>query len=139
MRRRLGFSLVETLVVVVILGIIGSTAIPLGSQNLVRWGRRQTAQGLESMIYEAQLRALENKLGSVWGVCQDGNEIRLYSGTCSNSIRKLILPRGVGASGVGISFAQITGDTGTSRVIEVTGGGRERLLVGPKGYAGREN
>ncbi len=49
MRKRGGFTLIEVLIVIVILGILAALAIPIFSQNVVRTYRAEALQQIEAL------------------------------------------------------------------------------------------
>jgi len=74
---RKGFTIIELLLVLLIMGLLGAMAINMSIRNRHRWSLRNTAREITSIFYQAkQIASREN---SPVLVDFDANEYALYS------------------------------------------------------------
>jgi prepilin-type N-terminal cleavage/methylation domain-containing protein len=81
---RQGLTLIELLLTIAIIGVLGAMASPFVSSFIGRTNYETTADKVVSVIRKAQGYAMDGKNGAVWGVCINGSNIRLFSGTCAS-------------------------------------------------------
>ena len=109
-----GFTLIELILVVAIISILallsGTSLVSfLASNNLEVAGDK-----IVGAIRKAQSYAMDGKNNTTWGVCMSGNNLLLFSGSCSSPTFSEIynLP-GVNVSGLyEVTFSVITGKRG---------------------------
>jgi len=78
-----GITYVEIVLVVAIIAILGAMSSPFLSRFLLQNDLDITTERAVSSIRKAQNYAMDGKNDETWGVCISGDNIRLFSGTCS--------------------------------------------------------
>lgn len=77
-----GLTLIEIILVVAIIAVIGTMSAPFISRFYLQSNLDTSSQMLVSSIRKAQGYSMDGKGGSAWGICQSGNAIRIFQGTC---------------------------------------------------------
>ena len=79
-RHSLGFTLIELMVAVSVLGVLLAIALPSFQPLIERWRVRQVGNALENSLYYARSEAMKRggnitmeKLGNTAGACQNAN------------------------------------------------------------------
>jgi prepilin-type N-terminal cleavage/methylation domain-containing protein len=78
------FTLIELLLVIALIAIIVAMSTPFLSRMVMVNQLKKDQELLLSSLHKAQSYAMDNKDGQSWGVCLSGNQMRLYSNSCSN-------------------------------------------------------
>lgn len=134
-----GFTIIELMLVVAILGVISSTATPFLSNFLVRNNRHVATDRILSEIYKAQSYAMSGKEvggSAVWGVCLTGGVWRMFNGSClsPNQMENYTIPNGVTVSGVSSVTFNTRGEPSSTAVITVASGlGNSTITLGTTG------
>ncbi len=81
MKKKLGFNLIELMLVVVLIGIITGIFLPTFSRLFYRNNLDSAYQKIKSELYRAQSFARASKNDSDWGVYFNNDEIILFAGT----------------------------------------------------------
>lgn len=81
-----GISYIELLVVMSLIAIIGAAVSPFLSNFIQRNNLETTVDNLVGTVRKAQAYSMDGKENSVWGVCLNGDSIRLYTGSCNSPI-----------------------------------------------------
>lgn len=75
-----GFSLIELILVISIIGIIAGTTIPIGSSFLARNYLHNKTNELMTSLRNAQINSLAGKQNGQWGVYVGNDQIVLFQG-----------------------------------------------------------
>lgn len=127
MRNERGFTLLETLIVVAIIGIMGAVAMGMIFHELPKYRLRDATMSLFADIQSARLHALRH--GQSCSIEQDGNgyKITLQNG---NVLKRVSLTAYPGVSFGSVDSSAADGDMGT-----FTG---EKLTMYPNGMASED-
>lgn len=100
-----GITAIEIILVISIVAIIAATSAPFLSNSILRSNLTNTTSQLIGAIRKAQEYAMNGRDGEVWGICQSGNSIRLFSGSCSSPtyFEDYTIPSNVTISGLSTS------------------------------------
>ena len=138
-----GVSLIEIILVVAIIAILAATVSPFLSSYFLRNNASNTVDKVVATIRKAQEYTMTGRHDLDWGVCIDGQTLKLYGGTScsSNTIEENFnIPSSVSISGIsdtkftnrgepnpsnGLSSISITADTGSVTVQVNSAGGME--------------
>ena len=121
-----GFTLLELLLVIAILGIISAVAVPMSGSFLARSSRQVATDRIASEIYKAQNFAMNERVYSgsvIWGVCLTGNTFRMFNGSCAspNYREDYSLPSGLSLSGLSlVTFGNLRGEPSAATTITIT-------------------
>lgn len=108
-----GLTVIEILIVIAIVAIIGASVAPFLSRFILANSLETTKNELVGTLRKAQENSLNEKAGSVWGVCFVSNNIRLYSGTCAvpSYSEDFTKPSVISLSGLqDTTFSNLTGE-----------------------------
>lgn len=78
-----GVTYIELLIVIAIVAILGAAISPFFFRFILQNNLQATVDRVISTIRKAQNYAMDGKNNEVWGVCETGGKIRLFSGSCS--------------------------------------------------------
>jgi len=117
-RKVSGFTLIEVLVVIGLLGLVASLGSAIGFDTLGRSATREERDTLVSLLWSARARALANVHESAQGVHIDWNTYVLFEGSSYNSSDpdNQVISRNPTVNisgGTDIIFAQLSGDVAT--------------------------
>lgn len=84
MKNNSGVTLIELLLVISIIAILGAAVSPFLANFVLQTNFDTTVDKVVSSIRKSQGNAMNKKNGAIWGVCKNGTDIRLYSGTCAS-------------------------------------------------------
>ena len=114
------FTLIELLLVIAIIAIVGASSTPFLSRFILQTNYDSVVDKLVGSIRKTQEYAMDGKNGTVWGICQSGNNIELYSGSCNSPIisENYSIPNTVSVSGLNDITFNIRGEP--SAIILVT-------------------
>ena len=121
-----GFTLIEALLSVSIVGIIAGLSIPVYQSFLVRNDLSNTVEGVASSVRRANTYARSVKDDSIWGIKVQNSVITLFKGTSFASRdtaydETVNLPGTLAASGLDeVTFAKLSGTPSTTGTITVT-------------------
>lgn len=129
-----GFTFIEVIVVVSIMLIVGATS---GWFAIQFWPEKElvsSAQLVRTSLGQAALYAQTGRLGSDWGVTQNGGNLIIFSGTSyidRDPLRDEVMPLPQGIVMNGLNEAIFTAPEGTtmSRAISVEQYGRTISLT----------
>lgn len=120
-----GFSLIELLIVVSLIITIGTMTAPFASGFLIRVYQESTVNSIVSSLHRAQSLSLDGKGSTEWGICQTGNIVRVYQGSCASPTIKedTSIPSTVSVTGLSdITFSRINGEPSATLSITITSG-----------------
>lgn len=122
-KNKVGFTLIEILVVVAILGVLGALSYPFYSRLIMQNTVSDAANNLAGSLRKAQSYAMASKDGSNWGVKYLGtNIILLRESTSTNFDTYNILP-GIQIAGPDhIIFSKSTGLPSVTGTFTISGG-----------------
>lgn len=118
-----GLTLIELLLVIAIILILSAATTPFLSQFLLRHNYSSTVNNLLSTIRKAQSYSLSGKNNTLWGVCLNGNNIRLFTGSCNSPTfsQDVSYPANITISGLSATtFSLLRGEPNTAQTISVT-------------------
>jgi len=104
--------------------IIISSATVFGSRWYLQNNLESTKNILNSSLIKAQSYAMFKKNNLTWGVCLNGNTIRMFGGSCGSPTIKedYVLPIGVAISGLStVTFSSLGGEPNTVQNINLSG------------------
>lgn len=118
-----GVTLVEILVAVGIMAIISSAATAFFSNFILKNNTDLATATVVSVLRKAQLYSVNSKNNSVWGVCSNSGNIRLYTGSCASPVLKedTSIPLWITVSGLNaVTFSKLRGEPSISLNITVS-------------------
>lgn len=80
---------------------------------------------MNNLINKARSNAINQKLGTIWGICRIDDNVSLYSEFCGNNVasEEFIIPSRVNVSGLNdVNFSLRTGQPSQSQVILISSG-----------------
>lgn len=112
MKVRSGFTLIELLIVISIIAILGAAISPFLTNFVLQTNFDSTVDKVVSSIRKSQGNAMDKKGGSTWGICKNGSNIRLYSGTCASPTIKedFLIPSSVTVTNLNDTTFNIRGE-----------------------------
>lgn len=132
-----GFTLIELLIVIALTITIGTMVAPFAGGFLIRIYQETTVNTLVSALHRVQSLSLDGKGSGEWGICQTGNIIRVYQGTCvSPTIKEdSSIPSTVTVSGLTTTtYALSSGEpSGTLAITVTSGAGTKNITVNTLG------
>lgn len=120
-----GLSYLEVLMVLAILAVISLTAFPAMTRYVSNNNYLYTIDNMNNLINKARSNALNQKEGTIWGICRVGDNVSLYSEFCGNNIgsEEFTIPSRVNVSGLNdVNFSLRTGQPSQSQVIVISSG-----------------
>lgn len=108
-----GFTLLELIITVALIGLIGSMTLPFLARFMERLTRESTTDQLVHAIYKSQQYAMDGKGNGVWGVCVVAQTVRFYQDSCATPItsEEITIPESITISGLtDISFTNRRGE-----------------------------
>ena len=123
--KKSGYTLIELLIVVSLIITIGTMTAPFASGFLIRIYQESTVNSIISALHRAQSLSLDGKGSTAWGICQTGNNIRVYQGSCASPTIKedTSIPATVTVTGLSdVTFSRITGEPSSTLTIVITSG-----------------
>lgn len=134
---RKGFTLIELLIVIALTITIGTMVAPFAGGFLIRVYQETTVNTIVSALHRVQSLSQDGKGSGVWGICQTGSIIRVYTGTCASPTIKedSSIPTTVTVSGLTTTtYTRNTGEPSGALDITVTSGaGTKNITVNPLG------
>lgn len=121
--KKTGFTLIELILVIALMLTVGTMVAPFAGGFLIRVYHETTVNSLVSALHRAQSLSLDGKSNTTWGICQTGNLIRVYTGSCASPTIKedTSVPSTVTISGLSdITFARTTGEPSGTLSISVS-------------------
>ena len=122
---RSGITVIEIIMVIAILAIVASTSVPILSNFILRNNLTNVSNQIIGSIRKAQDYAMNGRDGAVWGVCQSGNSIRLFSGSCASpsyfedyTISSSIIVSGLSET----TFSPLRGEPSSALSVTITTG-----------------
>ncbi len=79
-----GVTLIELLLVISIIAILGAATSPFLANFVLQTNFDTTIDKVVSSIRKSQGNAMNKKNNAIWGICKNGTNIRLYSGSCAS-------------------------------------------------------
>src|SRR3989344_724120 len=79
-----GFTLIELLLVIAVIAILAASAGPSLTRLLITNNLEVGTDKVIGAIRKAQGYAMDGKNNTTWGVCMNGPDIRLFSGSCAS-------------------------------------------------------
>lgn len=124
MQKKFGFSLIELLLVIAIIGIIALATTPFLSSFVRRTTATTTADIVTSTLRKAYLYTVSSKNGDNWSACYTSNVIRLFrGGSCASptNFEDYVVPTSVTVSGFSsVTFQAPRGEPSTTLSITVS-------------------
>lgn len=117
-----GISLVELLIVVALISLLAAGTVPVLT-NLVFWTRQDVSGELVlAQVRKAQTNAMTGKATGDWGVCVDGQVIRVFTGSCGSPVesQEVTLDAVVSVTGLGGSTFNVRGEPDTATTITIS-------------------
>lgn len=102
-----GVTLIELLLVIAIVVILGASVTPMLSRFVLQNYFDNTKEKVISSLRKSQAYAMDGKDGTLWGVCMNNGNIRLYSGSCNSpgTYEEFSVPSTVSIGGLtGVNF-----------------------------------
>lgn len=118
-----GITYVEILVIVGIIAILSSAATPFFSNFILKNNTGTATAMAVNVLRKAQLYSMNQKNGSVWGVCVTGGNIRLFTGTCTAPVIRedTTIPPWVTVIGLSsVTFSKLRGEPSSALDITVS-------------------
>ena len=112
--KKSGFTLIELILVVSLVLIIATMTTPFAGSFLLRTYHDTATSHVISAIHRAQSLAMDGKGGTGWGICLNGQTLRVYQGTCNAPTLKEDSTIPATISVTGLSDTTFTRTTGTS-------------------------
>jgi type II secretory pathway pseudopilin PulG len=122
--KKRGFTLIELILVIGLLMVIIVAATSLNSQWFLQNNLDSSKSMSLSFFRKAQGYAMAKKNNLTWGVCLNGNTLRLFGGTCASPTIKddYIFPVSVGVSNFSqVIFSSYRGEPDTVESVVLSG------------------
>lgn len=130
-----GFTLIEALLSVAIIGLIAGTSIPLYQSFQVRTDLETTTESIATMIRRAQIYARGQHQDSMWGVKVQAGSATLFKGSTFTSRdtaydEVTTIPETFSATGLSdLSFSKLSGMPNATGTISLTSSNNETRII----------
>lgn len=133
-----GFTFIELIIVIAVILILGIGATPTFINLLAKNNLNTVTNGFKSSLRKAQSYAISGKdNNAVWGVCIFGQNIRLFSGSCSSPARKeeISITNGVNISGFStVTFEDLRGEPSSAFTFTLSNqAGTKNIIINSAG------
>lgn len=118
-----GITFIETLIIISVISILGVASAPFLSRFYLQTNVDTTKQMLVSSIRKAQSYSMDGKSGSAWGICLNGSNIRIFTGSCGSPTlsEDYAVPSSVTVTGLStITFSTGRGEPSSTISAQVT-------------------
>lgn len=127
-----GITYVEILLIVGLIAILSSASTPFYSNFILKNNTSTATATVVNTLRKAQSYSMNQKNGSVWGVCLTGGNIRLFAGTCVSPVigEDTSIPAWITVSGLTeITFSKLRGEPSSSLNITVSSDLKTNTIV----------
>lgn len=131
MKNKKGFVFIELLLVIGIIALLAASTSPFLINFITKNNLETAFNQTVSFVRKAQIYSIENKNNSVWGVCKNGNSLRLYTGSCAspNIKEDYLIPSTVDVSGLtDTTFSKLRGEPSGILTINISSGGSTKSI-----------
>ncbi|MEI6690571.1 MAG: type II secretion system protein [bacterium] len=108
-----GLTLIELLLVISLITIVGTLTTPFAGAFLLRVQQESVVNAIVTAFHLVQMNSLDGKGSGAWGICQTGQIIRVYLGSCASPTQAIDNSIGSSINVSGLSNTIYTRGTGS--------------------------
>lgn len=126
-----GVTLIELLLAIAIFSLLAAATTPFLSRFIKATAYHTTVDVVQSAVRKAQTYAMQGKGNSTWGICMQGNTIKVFSNVCpvSGGNDTYSIPNGVLVTGIVETTFSRRGEPTTPLTIVVSSGSESTSIL----------